>query len=111
MVYLAKSIASRMKMNYHANPHSLVETYSCDTALENCMNSVCMNCRKTGLKIEDFGDEDDAVVFYKWKRVDNKIKKIEISLSPVEACTYFDEEVRVLKRFLLNGSIMFFIIR
>ena len=98
MVYLAKSIASRVKMNYHANPHSLVETYSCDTASENCMNSVYMNCRKTGLKEEDFDDADDAVVFYKWKRVDNKVKKIEMSLSPVEACTYFDEEVRVLKR-------------
>ena len=95
-VYLAKSIASRVKMNYHANPHSLVETYSCDTASENCMNSVCMNCRETGLKVEDFDDEDDAVVFYKWKRVDNKVQKIEMSLSPVEACTCFDEEVRVL---------------
>ena len=62
------------------------------------MNSVCMNCRETGLKVEDFDDEDDAVVFYKWKRVDNKVQKIEMILSPVEACTYFDEEVRVLKR-------------
>ena len=85
-------------MNYHANPHSLVETYSCDTASENCINSVCMNCRETRLKVEDFDDEDDAVVFYKWKRVDNKVQKIEMSLSPVEACTCFDEEVRVLKR-------------
>ena len=98
MVYLAKSISSRVKMNYHANPHSLVETYSCDTASENCMNSVCMNCRETGLKVEDFEDEDDAVMSYKWKRVDNKVQKIKMSLSPVEARTYFDEEVRVLKR-------------
>ena len=98
MVYRAKSIASRVKMNYHANPHSLVEMYSFDTASENCMNSVCMNCRETGLKVKDFDDKDDAVVSYKWKRVDNKVQKIKMSLSPVEARTYFDEEVRVLKR-------------
>ena len=110
MVYLAKSIASRVNMNYHANSHSLVETYSCDTVSENCMNSVCMNCRETGLKVEDFDDEDDAVVFYKWKRVDSKVKKIEMSLSPVEACPVV-ACVSLRDTFLLNGSSMLFIIR
>ena len=99
IVYLAKSIDAKVKSTpYQSYAHSLVETYSCDSSLEDCMNSVCESCHKTGLTVEDFSNEDDAVVFYKWKRVDNKIQKIEMSLSPREACKYFDEEIRILKR-------------
>ena len=99
IVYLAKSIDAKVKSTpYQSYAHSLVETYSCDSSLEDCMNSVCESCHKTGLTVEDFSNEDDAVVFYKWKRVDNKIQKIEMSLSPREACKHFDKEIRILKR-------------
>ena len=99
IVYLAKSIDAKLKSTPHqSNAHSLVETYSCDSSLESCMNSVCEGCHKSGLTIQDFTNEDDGVVFYKWKRIDNKIQKVEMSLSPREACKYFDEEIRILKR-------------
>ena len=41
IVYLAKSIDAKVKSTpYQSYAYSLVETYSCDSSLEDCMNSV-----------------------------------------------------------------------
>ena len=44
-----------------ADPHAIVEHYSCNSKTKEFMMSFCVECKYHGLSIDDFREEDDDV--------------------------------------------------
>ena len=101
LIFLAKSMSPKLNLLIQTNTHSLAEAYSCDSSSKSYMYSTCGEYRDTGLKVEDFKDDCTEIQFYHWKRVDKKVQKFESILPSDDLITLFDEEVRVIKKYIV----------
>ena len=76
---------------------SLAEKYTCDSSSKTCMFSENECCYFTGVTMEEFPDDCDDVEYYKWAKVDGKVKKVVKSVDVEEAIELFNEPVKILK--------------
>jgi len=101
-VFFMKGINNQLKKyfpNLPTNPHDSVERFSCDSASEDCMNSKCLECQSSQGSdiIGDFCSS--GISFDEWKKVDNRIQKVSVSISSSEEImSLFNDHVKVLKK-------------
>ena len=79
------------------DPHSLAEIYTCDSSSRTCMFSENECCYFTGVTMEEFLDDCNDAKYYKWAKVDGKVKKVLELVDVEEAIELFNEQVKILK--------------
>ena len=77
--------------------HALSETYTCYSSSRTCLFSENECCYFTGVTLEEFPDDCDNVEYYKWARVDGKLKNVVKSVDVEEAIELFNEQGKILK--------------
>ena len=77
--------------------HALGETYTCYSSSRTCLFSENECCYFTGVTLEEFPDDCDNVEYYKWARVDGKLKNVVKSVDVEEAIELFNEQGKILK--------------
>ena len=83
------------------NPHDIDERFSCDSTLEDCMNSKCADCKsRTGNEI--IGDRNrngkSTFSFNEWKKIDDRVQKTPVSIGVKEIMSRFNDHIKTLKR-------------
>jgi len=96
VVYLSKALAQNGK-DLPTNPHDLVDQFSCDSSKRECMYTNECDVCKVAINAEDFQRLDDRM-FYSWKTVDGKVKKVNLTASHYELVDMFNAEIKVLKK-------------
>ena len=79
------------------DPHSLTEKYTCHSSSRTCMFSENECCYFTGVTMEEFLDDCNDAKYYKWAKVDGKVKKVVELVDVEEAIELFNEQVKILK--------------
>ena len=79
------------------DPHSLPEKYTCHSSSRTCMFSENECCYFTGVTMEEFLDDCNDAKYYKWAKVDGKVKKVVELVDVEEAIELFNEQVKILK--------------
>ena len=79
------------------DPHSLPEKYTCHSSSRTCMFSENECCYFTGVTMEEFLDDCNDAKYYKWAKVDGKVKKVLELVDVEEAIELFNEQVKILK--------------
>ena len=110
-VLLSKGISSIASVQIPTDPHTIVEHYSCDSSLTECMQSRCDKCKNHGLNPTNFessskssnSDSDDderekTVKFQEWKRDDNGyMMKSRVILSLEDGLELWNTKIQRLK--------------
>ena len=98
-VYLVKGINIQLikDMQLPTNPHDLVERFSCDSSLSDCMNSDCEECATTDISLQsvEYGRDKDHVIKY-YELSTKKYKRLSVDAE--DATDLLNERIRVLKR-------------
>ena len=79
------------------DPHLLAEKYTCSTSSRTCMFLKNECCYFAGVTMEEFPGDCDEVEYYKWAKVDGKVKKVVRSVDVEEAIELFNEQVKILE--------------
>lgn len=98
IVYLANSLFKNLGEELPTNPHALVEKFACDSGVPACMFGECNACC-FGFKTDYEGDVDDANLSSpQWKRVEGKVRKVDIEMSRQELIEEFNRQIKILKK-------------
>ena len=79
------------------DPHSIAEKYTYNFPSTTCMFSENECSYFTGVTVEEFPDDLEDVEYYKWAKVDRRVKKVVRSVDIEEAIELFNEQVKYLK--------------
>ena len=79
------------------DPHSIAEKYTYNFPSTTCMFSENECSYFTGVTMEEFPDDLENVEYYKWAKVDRRVKKVVRSVDVEEAIELFNEQVKFLK--------------
>ena len=83
------------------NPCDIVESFSCNSASEECMSLKCHECESNQADeiIPHATDKKkDKVVFHEWKKVDDRAQKVAETIDKKETMSRFNNYVKTLKR-------------
>ena len=98
-VFVALALNKFLKIGSEVpkDPHSIVETYSCDSSQKDCMSSDCDECYFTGICQGDFKENNEDVKYSCWTKKDGKVSKVVKIISTNEAIDLFEEHVKIFK--------------
>ena len=97
--FVAKALNKKIKScnMMPTDPNSIAEKYTCDSSSRACMFSGNEYCYFTGVAMEEFLDDCNAVEYFEWPKVDRKVKKVVKSVDAEDAIELFNEQVKILK--------------
>ena len=110
-VLLSKAVPSIAPAKIPTDPHTIVEHYSCESYLSDCIQSRCDECKNHGLDRADFESPSDSsnsdngederektIKFQEWKRDDNGfMMKSHVSLSLEDGLELWNSRMQRLK--------------
>ena len=98
---LAKGLNTRLLCTLPANPHELIERFSCNLKEINCVIDRCPTCCVAEIELQiqpsdssDSADENESeqVIYFTWKKVGKRVTKTQQMVS-------FDDAVLVKSKF------------
>ena len=83
------------------NPHNIVETFSCNSGNDDCINSKCNVCEtpeEIAEVLSSGGFKAGNIIFNEWAKVDGKVQKLSTSIDVEEISSRLNAYVKTLKR-------------